>query len=342
MKLLLKVLATKSSLSTQETCDVFNKLLTDTSVTDAQIGAYLCATALRLPEVDELVGGATSLRSHMLRVNLPDNCHPMLDTCGTGGSGLDTFTTSTTSAFVVAASGLCVAKHGNRAATSKCGSADVLNALGINITPPISIIQKCAQEAKFCFMFAPNHHGATKRVALIRKEVGFRTIFNFLGPLCNPAGAEYQMLGVSNLLMVDRMAEALCRLGTKRCLVVCGEDGLDEITLAANTKYAEVNNNKISYGILSPEMFGFNRVSHEEICGADPVNAAIHVRSILAGEQSAYRNLVLMNAGAALYVGGKADSIKDGIEQAKTLIDNGSATKVLEKAIAITSVQNDK
>jgi len=259
------------------------------------------------------------------------------DTCGTGGSGLDTFSVSTASAFVVAGTGQKVAKHGNRASTSRSGSADVLEALGVKLDISSEQIADCIDKANFGFMFAPGHHPATKRVVGIRKELGFRTIFNFLGPLSNPAGARAQVLGVSVREMCRPMAEALSRLGVERAMVVHGEDGLDEITLTGKSYVSEVQMKKIIEYEITPEEFGLKRVEFSEIQGDVPENNAKRIGEILAGEPGPYRDLIVINAAAALYVAGKSESLKEGVATAGVSIDSGWARGVLDTVVEITN-----
>ncbi len=340
MKQLFKKLSAGQSLDEAETLSVFEGMIgSEAEISDAMIGAYLMATGGRLPTADELVGGASALRKHMNKVELKDFDFEggVVDTCGTGGSGLDTFSVSTASAFVVAGTGQKVAKHGNRASTSRSGSADVLEALGVRLDISSAQIAKCIDKANFGFMFAPGHHPATKRVVGIRKELGFRTIFNFLGPLSNPAGARAQVLGVSEKEMCRPMAEALSRLGVERAMVVHGEDGLDEITLTGKSFIAEVKQKKIIEYEISPEEFGLNRVEFAQIQGDVPENNAKRIREILSGEPGPYRDLIVINAAAALYVAGKSESLKEGVATAGVSIDSEWAKGVLETVIEITN-----
>lgn len=331
---LLKKLSERHSLTEDETYSVFEELIqADSKITDAQIGAYLFSTAERLPTVDELVGAARSLRKHMLQLNLGIS---VLDTAGTGGSGFDSFNTSTAAALVAAAAGQVVAKHGNRGVTSRSGSVDVLEALGMKIDLGLAELQACVNQAKFCFLFAPVHHGATKRAAAIRKQLGVRTIFNFIGPLTNPAGAVYQLLGVSRREMVRPLAEALLRLGSKRALVVCGHDGLDEITLTGPTHVAELNGRQIKEYDVKPEDFELRAVEFSAIKGLDAKGAAEKIRAVFAGEAGAYRDLILLNAGAALFAAEKATSLADGLCLAAKAIDSGAALKTLEAVCRIS------
>lgn len=339
MKELLKKLSVGERLTAEEAFYLFELLVSSSKVTDAQIGAFLFALGgARIPTSAELTGAARALRKHMVRVPAK-SAFPgevIIDTCGTGGSGFNTFNTSTICAIIAAAAGVKVAKHGNRAATSQCGSADLISALGIQLEMKPEQALECLRKSNFCFLFAPNHHPATKRVQLIRRELGFRTIFNFLGPLVNPAEVEYQLLGVSNKEMVPVIAETLLTLGTQHALVVCGEDNFDEISLSAETLVAEVKNGNIGSYRLKPEDFGFSRVNFKDIQGADPAASARLVKELLAGKDDARRNLVLLNAGAILYIGKKAKDINEGITLAAELIASGKALSALDTITKLT------
>jgi anthranilate phosphoribosyltransferase len=336
MKEMLKKLVTGDELKEKETSQLFDLLLTEGSeVTDAQIGAYLALTSSREITSSELIGATKSLRNHMSKVDLPGL--ELADSCGTGGSGMNTFNTSTAVAFVVAASGQPVAKHGNRASTSKSGSADVLRALGINIELSPSEVAECIKKTNFGFMFAPLHHGATKRVQQIRRELGFRTIFNFLGPLANPAGAVFPLLGVSSRDYAPKMAEALLALGTKRAMVVHGADGLDEITLTGKTFVYEASNGKASAYQVCPEDFGLKSVSFSEIEGAEPEESAKQMISIFNGLENSKADLVAINAGALFYLSGKSRSIAEGVKLAKEVLASGKAKEVLDNVIKFTN-----
>ena len=341
MKNYLIKLASGETLSEDETYDIFSNLLgfSDAALSDSQVGAYLFSTSTREITSDELVGGARSLREHVSGIDREKHFKEVdfVDTCGTGGSGLDGFNTSTLVAFVLAASGKKTAKHGNRAATSKCGSADLLEALGVKIDLSLDRIINCIKETNFGFFFAPMHHPATKRVVGIRKELKIRTIFNFLGPLTNPAGASIQLLGVSHENMLESMAKALQKLKTKRAMVVRGLDGLDEITLTGVTKVVELNNSELSSYELNPTDYGFELADASEIKGSTPEISKEYALSILNGEKSRRRDLVLLNAGAALYLSGETENIKEGIEVASSLIDSGKAMKALESIISVTN-----
>lgn len=317
---------------------VFSSLFADgeNAPTDSQIGALLFAFGARLPSAAELTGAARALRAQMTRLPHPEIAS-LVDTCGTGGSGLDTFNTSTVAAFVVAAAGQPVAKHGNRRATSRCGSADLLEALGVKVDCTPSVSARCLQRANFCFMFAPHYHGATRRVQTIRRELGFRTIFNFLGPLSNPCGASRQVLGVSEPRIQESMAHALLALGCHHALVVHGEDGLDEITTTGKTTVMELSGGTVRCWVLEPEAVGIPRALPSQITGFPPHESAVIAREILNGKKGPRTDLVLLNAGAALYVGGTADTIEEGVARAREAIQNGKALQALDVVVAETN-----
>lgn len=336
----LSQLVSGRALSAEQTEDVFEKFLSDRNATDAQIAAYLSFTAVRLPTSAELVGAVRCMRRHMIKVDLPGL--KLLDTCGTGGSGYDSFNTSTVAALVAAAAGQPVAKHGNRAATSRCGSADILAAAGVSFDITPQEMGECLKKTGFGFFFAPAHHPATKRAGAIRRELGFRTIFNFLGPLSNPAGTQFQLLGVSNPKMVPVLAQAIAELGAERAMVVCGEDGLDEITLTGPTIAAEVSSGSVRPLTLTPEEFGLSRAPIEEILGGEPSRALELVADVLDGKPSSRRSLVELNAGAALYVAGKAATVLAGVELAREILVSGAAKRVLEQVKNETSAVRAK
>lgn len=333
MKEILSLALNGEILSENQTFKLFESFLNNSDLTDAEISEYLLSTSKRLPASSELLGAARSLRKHMLRVELEKSCEPLVDTCGTGGSGLSAFNTSSVVSFILAAADVYVAKHGNRALTSKSGSADALEALGVKIDLNPEQVKNCLEKTKFAFIFAPNFHPATKRVQGIRKELGVRTIFNFLGPLINPAEVKIQLLGVSNKEMLQPMAETLRGLGLERALVVCGEDGLDEITLTTKTLVYELKDKKISGYLIDPKVYGFSYVWPDQIQGFTPEDSASCIKKMLAGEKSKRRDLVLLNAGAGLYLAGKVESINQGISLAGEILDSGKAALVLEKVI---------
>ncbi|HEY7123561.1 MAG TPA: anthranilate phosphoribosyltransferase, partial [Ktedonobacterales bacterium] len=288
--------------------------------------------------VEEITGLARVMREKALHVSLPHDLTP-LDTCGTGGDGSGTFNVSTAAGLVVAACGQPVAKHGNRAATSRCGSADVLEALGVKIELKPEQVARCVQDAHFGFMFAPAYHPAMKHVGPTRREIGIRTVFNILGPLTNPAGAAYQVLGVPDASLVRKMGEALLRLGCKRALVVFGEDGMDEISLGAPTIICEVlgGQGDLREYRITPEDMGMSRQSREAVRGGDAAFNASLLRETLAGTRSdAYADMVSLNAGAALLASERVGTLAEGVKLAHETLRSGRATQTLE-AVAFLS-----
>ena len=329
----------KQDLSRQEAGVLLESLLSG-DATDGQIAAALIALKLKGETVDELAGFAEGMRSRAVRIKSRHN--RFIDTAGTGSSCAKTFNVSTAAAFVIAGAGLPVAKHGNRAASSKCGSADVLAALGVNIASAPEVSENSLNELGICFMFAPLYHSATARVAAIRRELGVQTTFNLLGPLTNPAGAPRQIIGVSDRSKVEPMAQALSSLGTERAWVVHGADGLDEITIAENTLVAEASNGEVRMFELAPEVFGIERTSLGDIGGGDANQNAAIIRDVLSGERrDAARLLVLVNAAAALHVGGSASDLRDGMRLAEQSIDRGDARGKLEELIRHTGDNSD-
>jgi anthranilate phosphoribosyltransferase len=321
---------------TREEAEQLLESLLDAEATDAQIAAALVALAAKGETVEELTGMATGLRARAVRIN---SCHSrFIDTAGTGSSPAKTFNISTAAAFVIAGAGLPVAKHGNRAASSKSGSADLLTALGVNVSAIPSVSQDALNEIGICFMFAPLYHGATARVAGIRRQLGIHTTFNLLGPLSNPAGARRQIIGVWRKDLAERLAHVLAGLGTDCAWVVHGEDGLDEVTLAGKTYVAEAEYGHVNLFEISPQNFGFMPATLDHLRGGDAeANAAI-VRAVLAGERKdEAQRLVLVNAAAALLVGGIVDSLHDGVRRAAEAIDSGAAMSKLERLIQATN-----
>jgi anthranilate phosphoribosyltransferase len=298
-----------------------------------QTGAFLIALRAKGETVPELVGLARTMRG--LAAPVPTSRHDLVDTCGTGG-GPTTFNVSTTAALVAAAAGCAVAKHGNRSKTTKSGSADLLEALGVNIELDPEQIAHCIDEGGFGFMFAPRHHAAMKNVVPAREALGVRTIFNFLGPLTNPAGANRQLLGVADRHYQETIAEALVGLGSTRAMVVSAEDGLDEISLASRTRVIELADGRTSEWFLEPGQFGLAPASLESVAGGTPEENAAITRAVLGGESGPHRDLVLLNAAAAIYVGGLAADLGEGVEKAAEAIDSGAAASVLERLIAAT------
>jgi len=303
--------------------------LLDAEATDAQIGAALVALAVKGETVEELAGLASAMRSRAVRIRCGHEC--FIDTAGTGSSPAKTFNVSTAAAFVIAGAGLPVAKHGSRAATSRSGSADVLGALGVNVANSPAASEACLNDLGICFMFAPLYHGATARVAGVRRELGVHTTFNLLGPLTNPAGAPRQIIGVWHEALVEPVARALGALGTERAWVVHGQDGLDEVTLDGATKVAEAGEGPVRVFAVEPADFGLRPLPLEGLRGGDAEANARIVREILSGERrDAGRDLVVANAAAALHVGGLAEDLKEAARLAEESIDTGAALGKLE------------
>jgi anthranilate phosphoribosyltransferase len=308
------------------------------SATDAQIGALLVALHMKGETVEEIVGFAEAIREAAEPLPLHRRStlsvssagrEPLVDTCGTGGDARGTFNISTATAFVVAGAGVRVAKHGNRGLSSKCGSADVMEALGVKISLPAAVLATCLEEVGIVFLFAPAMHSAMKYVQPARRELRLRTIFNLLGPLTNPARASAQVVGVYSLDLVERVAEALSMLGVHRALVVHGLDGLDEITITGPTRIAEVREGNVRTYEVTPEEFGIQRAALEELAGGDAAANAAIIREILAGTKSPRRDIVLLNAAAALVAAGKADHLADALPLAAQSIDSGAASAKL-------------
>ncbi len=325
--------AAGENLSTEEAQSVLREIMNG-EVDEAQTAAFLIALRTKGETVDELVGLARTMRELAEHVNVPGD--DLLDTAGTGGGRTPTFNVSTTAALVAAAAGSRVAKHGNRSATSLCGSADVLEALGARIDLDPKAVGQCIEEVGFGFMFAPRHHTATRHVVPVRKALGVRTIFNFLGPLTNPAGATYQLLGVGDPAYVEIIAGALLALGAKRAAVVAGADGMDEVSIVAETHLLEVDPQGVTSHTISPERVGLERAEAEAVRGGTPEQNAAITRAVLAGRQGPQRALVLMNAGAALFVGARAPGFEEGVRMAEEAIDSGAALDTLDRFVRKT------
>jgi len=305
---------------------------------EVQTGAFLIALRAKGETVPELVGLARTMRS--LAAPVTTSRHDLVDTAGTGG-GPSTFNVSTTAALVAAAAGCAVAKHGNRSNTSRSGSADLLETLGVDIEIDPERVGECIDSLGFGFMFAPRHHAAMAHVVPVRKELGVRTIFNFLGPLTNPAGATRQLLGVADRHFQETIAEALVGLGSTRALVVSAEDGLDELSLSSPTRVIEVSEGSPDEWFVEPGQFGLAPAGLEDVAGGTPRENAAATRAVFDGVRGARRDLVLLNAGAAIYVGGAAESLEAGISKAAEAIDNGEAKALLERLVAATSAAGD-
>lgn len=319
----------KQDLTYTEAEQVMNEIM-EGQASQVQMSSYLTAMSLKGETVEEITASAAAMRAHCVRL-----LHDMdvLEIVGTGGDGANSFNISTTSSLVISAAGVPVAKHGNRAASSKCGAADVLEALGVNITITPEASTELLNKIGICFLFAQNYHIAMKYVAPVRKELGIRTIFNILGPLANPAGANMELMGVYDEALVEPLAQVLANLGVKRAMVVYGTDGLDEISMSAPTKVCEVRDGSFTSYEITPEQFGFVRCKKEDMAGGTPAENAEITRAVLNGEKGPKSDAVAMNAGAAIYLAGKAEDLKAGIELAKELIRSGKAREQLEKFV---------
>lgn len=312
---------------------VMNEIMSG-EANDIQKSSYLTALSLKGETIEEITGSAEEMRNHSLKLNTDLD---VLEIVGTGGDGSNSFNISTTSSLVISAAGVPVTKHGNRAASSKSGAADCLEALGVDITIEPEKSQKVLEEIGICFLFAQKYHSAMRFVGPIRKELGIRTIFNILGPLANPATPTYQIMGVFDESLVEPMAKVLSNLGIKRGMVVYGQDKLDEISVCAPTSVCEINNGEFKSYTISPEDFGLSRYKKEELVGGTPAENAEITKAILNGEKGAKRDAVLMNAGAALYVAGKAKDMQEGVKLAQDIIDSKKALEQLEKFVKLTN-----
>ncbi|WP_297827344.1 anthranilate phosphoribosyltransferase [uncultured Methanobrevibacter sp.] len=301
---------------------------------EVQMSAYLTAMSMKGETIEEITASAKAMRDHCVRLL---NDEEVLEIVGTGGDGSNTFNISTTSSIVISAAGVSVAKHGNRSASSKCGAADVLEELGVNIhiTPEKSL--QCLKEINLCFLFAQNYHLSMKYVAGVRKELSIRTIFNILGPLTNPAGASMQVLGVYEKDLIEPLTEVLNNLGVKSAMVVYGLDVMDEISTSAKTAVCEIKNGKTMSYEISPEYFDMEFSSKDDLVGGDAKENAKITLSILNGEKGPRRDAVLLNSAAGLYVAGKVNSLREGVKLAEEIIDSGKALKQLEKFIEVTN-----
>ena len=323
-------LAKKEDLTYAEAEAVMHEIMGG-EATAVQMSAYLTALAMKGETIDEITASAAGMRAHCIKL-----LHDMdvLEIVGTGGDGANSFNISTTSSLVIAAGGVPVAKHGNRAASSKSGAADVLEALGVKITLPPEESQRLLKEIGICFLFAQNYHIAMKYVAPIRKELGIRTVFNILGPLSNPAGANMELMGVYDAALVEPLARVMANLGVKRGIVVYGQDKLDEISACAPTSVCEIRDGEFTTYEITPEQFGYVRAKKGELTGGTPAENAEITKAILSGKETgAKRQAVCMNAGAALYLAGKADTLEAGVKLAEQLIDDGSANDKLAEFI---------
>ncbi|HWE13134.1 MAG TPA: anthranilate phosphoribosyltransferase [Solirubrobacteraceae bacterium] len=325
-------LASGQDLTSEETAAVLAEMMSG-NASEIQIAAFLIALRTKGETVDELAGLAQTMRR--LAAGVRVSRRDLLDTAGTGG-GPRTFNVSTTAALIAAGAGCTVAKHGNRSATGLSGSADVLEALGARIDLTPAAVAACIEEVGFGFMFAPAHHQATRYVVHVRRELAVRTIFNFLGPLTNPAGANRQLIGVSDAAYLDKMAGALALLGTDHALLVASHDGLDELSISAPTHVFEVTRSGIAEYDVAPEDVGLARAAAESVPGGDPAQNAETARRILAGEAGPARDLAVLNGGAAIYAGGAAPTLADGVTEAQRAIDSGAAAVALDRFVAAT------
>lgn len=329
-------IVSKGDLTYDEAYTVMNEIMSG-QTTPTQNAAFLAALSTksaRAETTDEIAGCAAAMREHATRV---ETGMEVFEIVGTGGDNAHSFNISTTSALVAAAGGVKVAKHGNRAASSQCGTADCLEALGVNIQQSPEKCVELLREVGMCFFFAQKYHTSMKYVGAIRKELGFRTVFNILGPLTNPGTPSMQLLGVYDDYLVQPLAQVLISLGVRRGMVVYGQDKLDEISLSAPTTLCEIKDGWFKSRVITPEEFGFARCTREDLRGGTPAENAAITRAILNGERGHKRNAVLLNAGASLYITGKADTMADGVALAGELIDSGAAARTLEKLIAVSN-----
>jgi anthranilate phosphoribosyltransferase len=325
-------LASGRDLSADQAAAVLAEIM-EGNASEAQTAAVLIALRTKGETVEEIVGLATTMRRFARSVDAGRD--DLLDTAGTGG-GRQTFNVSTTAALIAAGAGCAVAKHGNRSATGLSGSADVLEALGVRIDLDPEGVARCIREAGFGFMFAPSHHGATRHVIPVRKQLGVRTIFNFLGPLTNPAGATRQVIGVSDPAFLDTIAGALARLGAVKALVVSSSDGLDEMSTSGTTRVVEVDGGELRRYEIAPEDVGLRRAAFDDVAGGTPDRNADVARRVLAGEPGPARDLAALNAGAAVYVAGQAGTIEEGVRAAEAALDSGAAAATLDRLVALT------
>lgn len=327
----------KQDLSYEEAYEVMNEIMdgTTTATQNAAFLAALSTKSARAETTDEITGCAAAMREHAEQVKTDME---LFEIVGTGGDNAQSFNISTTAALVAASGGMKVTKHGNRAASSHCGTADCLEALGVNIDQSPDRCRELLKDAGMCFFFAQKYHSSMKYVGAIRKELGFRTVFNILGPLTNPASPSMQLLGVYDDYLAEPLAQVLIHLGVKRGMVVYGMDKLDEISLSAPTRICEIKNGWFKSYTITPEEFGFARCKKEDLRGGTPMENARITLAILNGEKGPKRDAVLLNAGASLYIGGKARSMKEGIELAAALIDSGKAAETLQKLITLSNI----
>ena len=331
-------LSKKENLTYDEAEAVMNEIM-DGAATPVQMSSYLTALSMKGETIDEITASAAGMRAHCIKL-----LHDMdvLEIVGTGGDGANSFNISTTSSLVIAAGGVPVAKHGNRAASSKSGAADVLEALGVKITISSEKSAEILKKINICFLFAQNYHIAMKYVAPIRKELGIRTVFNILGPLSNPAGANMELMGVYDQALVEPLAQVMMKLGVERGMVVFGQDKLDEISMSSATSVCEIKDGTLKSFEITPEQFGYTRCDKEALVGGTPAENAQITKAIVNGtEKGPKRQAVCLNAGAALYIAGKAETIEAGVKLAENLIDSGAAAAKLEEFIRLSNEISD-
>lgn len=326
-------LANKEDLSYEMAEGVMNEIMSG-EASEVQKSAYLTALAMKGETIDEITASAAGMRAHGAKLDLGKDT---LEIVGTGGDKANSFNISTTSSIIISADGIPVAKHGNRAASSKSGAADVLEALGVKITLEPEQMQKVFDEIDLCFLFAQKYHTAMRYVGPIRKELGIRTVFNILGPLTNPASAQYEVMGVYEEALVEPLAHVLANLGVKKAMVVYGQDKLDELSLSAPTSVCEYRNGEFKSYVITPEEFGFQRCTKDELVGGTPEENAQITRDILDGKQDPKTDVVLLNAGAAIYLAKDGITLAQAIEEAREVISSGRAKAQLEKFIALTN-----
>lgn len=328
-------LINKEDLSLEMTEAVMDEIMRG-EATSAQISSFLTAIRMKGESIDEITACATSMRKHGTKLNAKGD---VLEIVGTGGDEAYTFNISTVSAFVISAAGIPVAKHGNRSVSSKCGSADVLEALGVNIDIPVEKSEKILDTIGLCFMFATRYHSSMKYAAPVRRELGVRTIFNILGPLASPARANLQLLGVYDENLVEPLAKVLANLGVKRAMVVHGHDGLDEVTLTDTTTVCEVNNGKTNSFFLDPRQLGFKLCRPEDLVGGDPTENAKIARSILSGEKGPKRDIVVLNSAVCLYMHFDHLTLRDCVKLAEEMIDSGKAMEQLNRFVELSNAK---
>ena len=328
---LLEKLMRRENLTAEESSEAMDAIMSG-HATPAQIGALLVGLTMKGERPAEIVGLARTMRAHA--VPLSKRFDEVFDTCGTGGDRSGTFNISSAAALVVAGAGLRVAKHGNRSVSSQCGSADVYEALGVNVAAEPAVVEQSLDQVGIAFFFAPTFHPSMRHAAPVRRELAIRTAFNLLGPLTNPAGTRYQLVGVPHSELTELIAKALLLLGSERAWVVHGADGIDEMSTTGHTKISECRNGAVSTFYVHPSDFGIRKADRSDLKGADAATNASILREILAGEKGPRRDVVLLNAGASLFVGGRAASVREGIAQAAEAIDSGAARRKLDAMVA--------